>query len=67
MSKKSDDLIMSGVALRAIVKAAEHPITGELVKDRLFADLSLNELMEFDLRETSPLIATLPSHPPEES
>ena len=66
-STKSDDLILSGVALRTIVRAAEHPVTGEIVKNRLFGDLELDELMEFDLRELSPPIAILPVHPPEES
>lgn len=63
---KKKELILSGIKLRTIVNAAEAPMTGEVVKRQLFADLGLNDLMEFDLRETDPPIAILPVHPPEE-
>ncbi len=63
---KKKELVLSGIKLKTIVNAAEAPMTGEVVKRQLFADLELNDLMEFDLRETDPPIATLPVHPPEE-
>ena len=60
------ELILSGVKLKTLVSAAEAPMTGDLIKRQLFADLELDDLMAFDLRETDPPIATLPVHPPEE-
>lgn len=61
MSK--NDVILKGAALKAAVRAAEAPVTGELVKRNLVSQLGLDELAEVDLRpHGSPPPAALPHH-----
>lgn len=61
MSKK--DLVLSGLALRGLVRAAETPVSGELVKKQLFTDLDLDSVLAIDLRAEDPAPASLPIHP----
>lgn len=64
---KSKELILSGMALRGLVRAAETPVSGQLVKRQLFSDLELDEVARFDFRdEGEPEIAILPVHPQRE-
>ncbi len=62
MSNK--DVVLQGASLKAAVKAAETPITGELVKRNLVAQLGIDLLADVDLRGYgSPPTAALPHHP----
>lgn len=61
MAKK--DLVLSGLALRGLVRAAENPVSGVLVKRQLFADLELDSVLQMDLRDEDPAPAVLPFHP----
>lgn len=61
------DVILSGLALRAAVRAAEAPVTGNLVKRNLAAQLGLDRLFELDLSEVEPEPAAMPHHPPPRS
>ncbi|MEZ4458459.1 MAG: hypothetical protein R3E66_01775 [bacterium] len=61
MAKK--DLEIAGLALRALVTAAESPVTGELIKKQLFSDLELDGVFELDLRSDDVGPASLPVHP----
>ena len=61
MAKK--ELEIAGLALRALVTAAESPVTGELIKRQLFADLEIDGVFELDLRTDDPGLASLPVHP----
>ena len=58
----ADDAVFKGLALKAIVVAAEGRMTGREVKRRLFADLELDTLLDIDLRESEPPPAMLPTH-----
>jgi len=61
---KGKDLVLAGMALRGLVRAAETPVSGELVKRQLFADLELDEVAHYDFRaDGEPGIASLPIHP----
>ena len=64
-NREREDMVLSGLKLNALVRAAEAEVTGELVKDQLFEVLQLNELMQFDLRDIEPALAILPVHPEE--
>ena len=56
------DLMISGLALRALVRAAETPVSGQLVKRQLFADLELDDVLRIDLRNEDPPLALMPVH-----
>ncbi len=56
------DLMISGLTLRALVRAAETPVSGQLVKRQLFADLELDDVLKVDLRNEDPPIALMPVH-----
>lgn len=60
---KKDEIVIEGLALKAVVKAAESRVTASTVKKQLFADLELDDLMELDLRDEDPPPASLPVHP----
>lgn len=60
------DLRISGLTLRALVRAAETPVSGQLVKRQLFSDLHLDDILRIDLRADAPPIALLPVHPDRE-
>lgn len=64
MSEESGGLVLSGVALRAAVRAAEAPVLGEVAKRNLVSELKLDELFALDLREWDPEPASLPHHAP---
>lgn len=61
---RTKDLVLTGMALKGIVRAAETPVSGELVKRQLFADLGLDRVFELDLsKHGNPEPASLPLHP----
>ncbi len=60
------DLMISGLTLRALVRAAETPVSGQLVKRQLFADLELDDVLKVDLRNEDPPLASMPVHPERE-
>lgn len=62
MPKKDKELVIEGLALRAVVRAAESRVTGRVVKHQLFSDLDLDDLMELDLRGEDPSPAVRPLH-----
>lgn len=49
-----DELVLSGLALRLAVRAAENPVTGVAAKVNLARQLRLDEVFELDLREWNP-------------
>jgi hypothetical protein len=62
--KNMDDVVLEGLALKAAVRAAETPVTGQIVARNLVAQLELDSLADVDLRrDGSPPPAILPHRP----
>ena len=58
------EIVLTGRALRALVRAAEAPLVGHGVKQRLLSQMGLDALFDVDLRDLDdppPIVSPVPS------